>query len=357
MKILYVAIMYDQGDLRRGYSFEHVNFYESFTKLDGGRHEIIYFPFDKVMAENGKKEMNLELLRLAEDKNPHLLFMGMISDEVDKDTIRKITKSGVVTLGWFSNDQWQFDNYSRFYGPCFSWVATNDPNAIPKYRKINYENAIYTACAANTDIFRPVARNKGIDVSFIGSWNKEREKIIRAIRGAGIRIIVRGGGWDDGRVSPEELVEIISKSKISLNLSPPSFYVGFRPLARLFFKRQGFGRSWKQIRPDFWNFIGNLRAWRQKRIPQLKGRVFEIPACGTMLITQAMDELNNYYHAGEEIVAYKDTADLIEKIKYYLVHDKEREAIAQRGYKRTVRDHTYEKRFRDLFAWMGLSAQ
>ena len=45
---------------------------------------------------------------------------------------------------------------------------------------------------------------------------------------------------------------------------------------------------------------------------------------------------------------------MLEKIKYYLANDDERIAIAQAGYERTVEEHTYEKRFNDLFVQMGL---
>ncbi|PIR26825.1 MAG: hypothetical protein COV41_00565, partial [Candidatus Brennerbacteria bacterium CG11_big_fil_rev_8_21_14_0_20_43_10] len=66
------------------------------------------------------------------------------------------------------------------------------------------------------------------------------------------------------------------------------------------------------------------------------------------------DNLRDYYVDGKEIVIFKDTADMIEKIKYYLAHDKEREAIAQAGYERTIREHTYEQRFREIFKIMNV---
>ena len=40
---------------------------------------------------------------------------------------------------------------------------------------------------------------------------------------------------------------------------------------------------------------------------------------------------------------------MIDKIKYYLEHNEERESIAQAGYERTIREHTYEKRFNNIF--------
>mgnify|MGYP001617003201 FL=1 len=40
---------------------------------------------------------------------------------------------------------------------------------------------------------------------------------------------------------------------------------------------------------------------------------------------------------------------MIEKIKYYLAREDKRKKIANAGYERTSKDHTYEKRFREIF--------
>ena len=87
---------------------------------------------------------------------------------------------------------------------------------------------------------------------------------------------------------------------------------------------------------------------------QIKGRNFEIPGCGGFLVTSRIDGLDKYYADGKEIIIFEDKDDLIDKIKYYLSHEVEREFIARAGYERTLRDHTYEKRFNDLFERMGL---
>ena len=41
--------------------------------------------------------------------------------------------------------------------------------------------------------------------------------------------------------------------------------------------------------------------------------------------------------------------ELLPKIHYFLSHDREREAIKSAGYKRALTDHTFQKRFEDIF--------
>ena len=40
--------------------------------------------------------------------------------------------------------------------------------------------------------------------------------------------------------------------------------------------------------------------------------------------------------------------DLVEKIRYYLAHEEERSAIAHAGQERTLKDHTYLQRMKEL---------
>jgi spore maturation protein CgeB len=87
---------------------------------------------------------------------------------------------------------------------------------------------------------------------------------------------------------------------------------------------------------------------------QIKGRNFEVPGCGGFLLTGRAENLDQYYENGKEIVSFDDKDDLIEKIRYYISHESERAAIARAGNERTLREHTYVARFRNIFLQMGM---
>jgi spore maturation protein CgeB len=40
---------------------------------------------------------------------------------------------------------------------------------------------------------------------------------------------------------------------------------------------------------------------------------------------------------------------MMDKIQYYLEHDRERQEIAGNGYKKVSQNHTYEQRFAEIF--------
>ena len=103
-----------------------------------------------------------------------------------------------------------------------------------------------------------------------------------------------------------------------------------------------------------------LRVWRQvlhaltrpdmKVFEMVKGRYYEVCASGGFQLAHYAEGLEQSYVPGEELVIYLSPEDLLEKVKYYLEHEEEREAIANKGYLRTRAEHTMDKRFQDIFS-------
>jgi hypothetical protein len=77
-------------------------------------------------------------------------------------------------------------------------------------------------------------------------------------------------------------------------------------------------------------------------------RTFETCGCGTMLLTNYTPGLEKLFDIGKEIVVYTSIEDLDNKVKYYLENEDERNLIAESGYQRVKRDHTYSERAKKL---------
>jgi len=75
-------------------------------------------------------------------------------------------------------------------------------------------------------------------------------------------------------------------------------------------------------------------------------RLFEATGCGTLLITDYKDNLDELFEIGKEIVAFRSNEEAIALTKYYITHPEEAIEIAKAGQKRTLSDHTYEKRMK-----------
>jgi len=77
-------------------------------------------------------------------------------------------------------------------------------------------------------------------------------------------------------------------------------------------------------------------------------RMFEATAMGALLMTDNNRGLDNFFVDGKEVVTYNSPDDLVQKIKYYLENEKERNKIAQSGQKKTLKYHNYEIRMKEL---------
>lgn len=77
-------------------------------------------------------------------------------------------------------------------------------------------------------------------------------------------------------------------------------------------------------------------------------RLYEATGVGTLLLTDAKQNLHELFEPGSDIVTYRSEAELVDRARYYLEHDDERARIAAAGQRRTLSEHTYEARMREL---------
>lgn len=73
-------------------------------------------------------------------------------------------------------------------------------------------------------------------------------------------------------------------------------------------------------------------------------RCFETMATGTMLLTDRISHIEELFEDKKHLVLYDNLDDMVEKAKYYLAHDDEREKIAQAGYEHVMANHTIQHR-------------
>lgn len=77
-------------------------------------------------------------------------------------------------------------------------------------------------------------------------------------------------------------------------------------------------------------------------------RVFEALSTGSFLLTNWIPTLEDLFEDGKHLVTYKTYDEMIEKAKYYLEHDEEREAIAKAGHEEFKKKHTYKHRVKTI---------
>ena len=77
-------------------------------------------------------------------------------------------------------------------------------------------------------------------------------------------------------------------------------------------------------------------------------RLFEATGMGTLLLTDQLEGLSELFVPGREVITYGNADELVQKARWYMAREDERSAVAAMGQARTLREHTYGARVREL---------
>ncbi|MBC7203723.1 MAG: glycosyltransferase [Pusillimonas sp.] len=83
-------------------------------------------------------------------------------------------------------------------------------------------------------------------------------------------------------------------------------------------------------------------------------RCFEIPAMGVFMLCQYSDDLAQIFNDGVDVVFFRNSEEMLEKIDYYIKNDRLREQIAANGRERVVYDkHDISSRIKYVLSHVG----
>ena len=203
-------------------------------------------------------------------------------------------------------------------------LLTSFPHAVPRYRekglkiiyfRLGFDNRVLS-------LLNSKCEQEDIDVSFIGGINtKVHYSTIPVLEAVSKKYKLKWWGYGvetlpndsplkvsyQGTVWGLEMYQLLSRSKITLN------------------------RHTKAAE----NFANNMR-------------LYEATGVGTLLLTDYKDNLSDLFELEKEVITYRSPEEAIEKIKYYLEHEDERVKIAKAGQERTLHEHTYAHRMKEL---------
>lgn len=341
-KVLLACLKYDYGRKERGISIERKAFLPAF-KENGCN--IIEFWLEDNGYPNDLDALQNNLIKSANSSMPDIIFLVLMNYEIHLSTLDYL-KSNFCVINWFCDDQWRFYNYSRFIAPHLTYCITVDKYSLDEYDKIGAHAILSQWAPIEVDDAFLKSEYK-YDVSFVGSWSPTREWIVRALRRNNIKIECFGFGWENGRVSYEEMRDIFHTSKINLNLSnslPNDIRFRIYLLKHLFMS-PFYGISRFKLILKSIKFMFSTK----KRVEQLKARIFEIPGYNGFLLSQHTLSIEDFYHIGKEIAIFTNIEELIKLVNYFLKHDGERELIRRNGFLRT-QNYTYSNYIKHILS-------
>jgi len=245
------------------------------------------------------------------------------------ETIARIRKLSPATALMHFNPDNSFNTWH--FGTSNDWIRKSIPLydvhltwgefLIPRLRAAGAKEVFHLPFACDPDLHRPAVLSKadlaeyGADVSFVGSWDEEREWWLSHI--LGYRLKIWGNDWQKAAKSVQkkwqrkamigdEFSKVCCASKIDLN------------------------------------FI------RKQNIPAHNMRTFEIPACGGFMLSTRTCEQKAIWTESEEIACFSSPQELTQMLDRYLADDQSRSVMAPRAYKKACRQYTYTERARQI---------
>lgn len=325
-KVLCVLMQWEYCDRLRGVSGDKLVFLDNISKLV---RKPEAFWYDEYIGDLPR--LRRLVYEKAEALDPDLIFFATYTGQFDPGTLDKL-KERWPTCAWFGDDTWRFDGYSSKLAPHFTHVCTTDVFSVEKYRALGVE-PILTQWAGQSrgasEAGPPQGDGPRFDVSFVGGYNHVRGWFVKMLEQQGIKVECFGHGWPRGRVSAGEMDLIFRDSRINLNLS------------------NSVSRDIRFLLGSPGNFVRYLRS--QKAMEQIKARNFEIPLAGGFQLTNYVPGLERYLDIGKEVTVYSSPGECAALIRYYLRNEKERLSIAAAGRARAEAEHTYLRRFGEIF--------
>jgi hypothetical protein len=297
MKVLFITEKY-VGSPEFGLTNNMVNLIGSFKSANIGEYKHIFISDDEGDIHSNE-ELDYILLTeefdLAVMSPPGHFFPSLY---VAEELQNKLIICWWDTLfGSFESFIAREHNHSvngvNFSTPSLSAFSLYCPNIVFDYGfGEEYNNVFCLSVPQDSSIYNSTNNDvKDIDVSFIGAVKNERGPIIELLKDNGINVHLSGGRGKDGQnLTFEEYADMIKRSKISLNFN--------------------------------WAYSS----------PQRKGRIFEIAACGSFMLSnfpEALKGKDGYCFEDKKHFVSFTPENIVEKVKYYLQHNEEREQIAK----------------------------
>ncbi|HOM27424.1 MAG TPA: glycosyltransferase [bacterium] len=250
--------------------------------------------------------MNEEVVKIVENFKPDYIIYLSGYYEFTLETLKKLREKSIL-IGWFFDDEFRFENYTKYYLPYFDFFVTHSIEAIEKYENFNV-NVIHVLPSDGVPFYPDWDKKEEIyDVSFIGFKTEDRERYINYLKNLNLNIFLAGYGWEK-YLTFNEMNEVFRKSKINL---------------------------------CFTKTFNNKRQW--------KGRIFEVMLQGGFMLTEYVTYLEKYFEIGKEIDCFDNEKELVDKVKYYLKNEKKRKEIAKNGWKKCIENYTPYHRMLNVF--------
>lgn len=354
------------------------NLHEPLVELG---HDVVLFPLDRGREAMAKSDPDLrrrvseELVAaiLAENRRKQidLFFCYAMEGMLEGSALDEIRAHGILTCNFSCNNTHQF-HLAAALAPHFDVNLFAEKAAGVKFREIGAK-ALWWPMASNPKYFRPMPVETDLDLSFVGASYGTRTRAIRLLLNAGVDAHAFGPAWRYGaRTAGRSWIKRELLLVKAIGAPGPTAKAQASALLAEHDERRALGKAFPQNVHDPVSDDELVRLYSRSRVSlgvlevyegnepwgplrrHLHLREFEAPMSGAVYLTGHTEELEEFFEPDREVATYRSEEELIEKAKRLVREPGEADAIRKAGRKRALADHTYHRRFGQLFEALGL---
>jgi spore maturation protein CgeB len=277
-------------------------------------HRIMY----KIGVPIDSTKVNHRIRHLIKERVFDLLWIdkGLTVTPRTLKIVREISPKTLIA-GYSPDDMTVRNNNSLFFlrGLIFYHVYfTTKSFGVRELEELGAARAIFIGNAYDPKTHRQMAvspevrRNFGGPVGFIGAYERERAESLFFLAQHGLPVRVWGPNW-----------------KEKCKHSQPNLKIEGKCL---------WGEDYAR---GICSFDINLGFLRKINRDLQTTRSIEIPACSAFMLAERTNEHLDLFEEGKEAEFFETNKELLEKVRYYLSHEQERQRIAQAGRERCIR--------------------
>ncbi len=287
--------------------------------------------------------INRQLIRLAEEIKPDVILLH-VALPIFPSTVERLAKQTWVSTYFIDNPFGSYGtrSYFRYFQKTLPYAHSHHVNRlvnVSDYQERGYQRVkllrMYYLPWVHRRLDLPPDQPKH-DIVFIGHGaNDQRIGYVKALLDAGLDVQIYGPaeGWTEF-LSPEDL------SKMQ-----PIQPIRGDDYARLIAASKICLCFFSQANRDTYT-----------------GRVFEITAIGGFLMCQRTDDMLTMFEEDAEAVYFSSPEELVEKCRYYLEHEADRQRIQEAGHRRCLADKhdivsRMEQWLHDIAGWMSAESE
>jgi spore maturation protein CgeB len=267
--------------------------------------------------------------------------------------LRTECRSIRLILGW-CGAPWQDERIFKEWDA----VLTCIPEFVTRFRSLGLRS-FHVNHAFDPRILESVASSQVVhDFVFVGSVHKrdqfhiKREELLSyLVRNTDLQIwadvpVPADKNYSRFKLVAQKAVDLVRASKSKIARAAPTPTTEIDPCLSKRAKPPVFGKDmFRTLRASRVVFNSHIDI-SAKNASNM--RLFEATGVGACLLTDAKDDLSDLFLPDEQVVSYRSAEECVEKLRYLLEHDDVRRSIAAAGQRRTLREHTFERRAETL---------